>query len=77
MKRLGVYLVYDKQNIIDRYIGHFLKELKTCVSTLLMVCNMPFIAQGREILEEYADQIYFWANQKDLKIYHTGRLMLT
>ncbi len=62
MGRLGIYLVYDRQNIIDRYIGYFLKELKTCVSTLLVVCNMPFIAQGREILEEYADQIYFREN---------------
>ena len=62
MKRLGIYLVYDKQNIIDRYIGYFLKELKSCVSKLIVVCNMEQITQGEEILREYADKIFFREN---------------
>lgn len=61
-RRLGVYLVYDRQNIVDEYIGYFLKELRGCVSTLVVVCNMEHIARGEEILRKYADQIFFHGN---------------
>ena len=62
MKRLGIYLVYDKQNIIDRYIGYFLKELRTCVSSLIVISNMEEIKRGEEYIRPYADQIYFRKN---------------
>ena len=41
MKRLCIYLTYDKQKVIDQYIGYILKELKTCTDYLAVVCNMP------------------------------------
>ncbi|MCI8466529.1 MAG: hypothetical protein HFI63_11875 [Lachnospiraceae bacterium] len=62
MKRLCIYLVYDKQNIVDKYIGYMLKELKTCMDYLVVVCNMPEVARGLDILETYADQIYYREN---------------
>lgn len=62
MKRLCIYLTYDKQNIVDRYIGYMLGELKTCIDYLVVVCNMPNIEQGREILEKYADEIFLREN---------------
>jgi len=62
MKRLGIYLTYDKQNKIDRYIGYFLKELKTCVSSLVVVCNMEGIEQGEENIRQFADQVFFRKN---------------
>ncbi len=58
MKRLCVYLTYDKQNIVDAYIGYMLKELKTCVEYLAVVCNESEIVRGTEILKKYADKIY-------------------
>lgn len=61
-KRLGIYLVYDRQNIVDEYIGYFLRELRGCVSTLAVVCNMGHIERGEEILRKYADQIFFREN---------------
>lgn len=58
MKRLCIYLTYDKQGIVDKYIGYMLRELKTCVDALIVVCNQLEIVRGIDILEEYADEIY-------------------
>lgn len=63
MKRLCIYLTYDKQNIVDEYIGYMLKELKTCVSTLVVVCNELEVKKGKDILEKYADIIYYRENR--------------
>ena len=62
MKRICIYLTYDKQQIADRYIGYMLKELKTCADYLAVVCNTPSIAEGREILEAHADAIFYREN---------------
>lgn len=62
MKSLCIYLTYDKQNIVDDYIGHMLKELKTCVSHLVVVCNTLQVEKGQDILLKYADQIFYREN---------------
>mgnify|MGYP003302151991 CR=1 FL=1 len=62
MERLCVYLIYDKENIIDRYIGYILKELKKCVSYLCVVFNGSEINQGKEYLQD-ADEIFFRENK--------------
>ena len=62
MKRLCLYLTYDRQNIIDRYIGYMLMELRTCVDTIVIICNEKEISRGMDILETYADKIFFREN---------------
>lgn len=62
MSRICIYLTYDKQNIIDKYIGYMLKELKSCVDFLAVVCNETEIICGIEILEKYADEIFYREN---------------
>lgn len=62
MKRLCIYLTFDRQGIVDKYIGYILKELKTCVSYLVVVCNQPEIVSGKEIFEKYADDIFYREN---------------
>lgn len=62
MKRLCIYLTYDKQNIVDKYIGYMLKELKICADYLVVVCNETEVASGLGILEEYADEIFYREN---------------
>ncbi len=61
-RRLAVYVTYDPHNIIDDYIGCFLHELKRCVDSIHVVCNMSRIEEGIENLTEYADQIYYREN---------------
>lgn len=62
IKRICIYLTFDKQKIVDRYIGYMLKELKTCVDYLVVVCNETEVIRGNEILTEYADEIFFREN---------------
>lgn len=62
MKRICIYLTYDQQKVVDRYIGYMLKELKTCVDYLAVVCNETEVIRGKEILEEYADEIFYREN---------------
>lgn len=62
MKRLCIYLTYDKYGIVDKYIGYMLKELKTCVNYLVVVCNQLEIVCGMDILEKYADEIHYREN---------------
>lgn len=51
-------MTYDRQGIVDEYIGYMLKELKSCVSCLIVVCNQLEITCGRDILEKYTDEIF-------------------
>lgn len=63
MKRLCIYVTYDNQNIVDHYIGYMLKELRTCVNYLIIVCNETRVIRGKENLEKYANQIFYRENR--------------
>lgn len=62
VKRICIYLTYDKQKVVDKYIGYMLKELKTCVDYLAVICNEDKVVQGKDILEQYADIIFYREN---------------
>lgn len=61
MKRLCIYLTYDKQGIVDSYIEYMLEELKTISDSLIVVCNQPRIVSGEQFLK-CADRIYYREN---------------
>ena len=63
MKRLLIYLTYDKQNIIDDYIGYFLHCMRPIARTVIAVCNMPYIEKGLHNLSDHADRIYYRENK--------------
>lgn len=62
MKRICIYLTYDKQKIVDGYIGYMLRELKTCVDSLIVICNQKEITAGIKNLTDYADEIFYREN---------------
>ena len=62
MKRICIYLTFDSQKIVDRYIGYMLKELKTCVDYLAVVCNEDNVVQGKNVLQQYANVIFYREN---------------
>lgn len=62
MKRLCIYVTYDKDKIVDEYIHYMLKELKTCVNYLVVVCNETEVVHGKQYLEDYADKIFYREN---------------
>lgn len=63
MRRLCVYLLYDRQSIIDDYIGYFLGSMRPLADTIAVVCNMPQIRKGLHNLADYADHIFYRENK--------------
>ena len=63
MKRLLIYLTYDRQSIIDDYIGYFLGSMRPIADTIAVVCNMPQIRKGLHNLADYADYIFYRENK--------------
>lgn len=63
MKRLLIYLTYDKQNIIDDYIGYFLCSMRRIADFIAVICNMPVIEKGLHNLSDYADSIFYRENK--------------
>lgn len=63
MKRLLIYLTYDRQNIIDDYIGYFLRSMRPISDSIAVVCNMPRIEKGFHNLSLYADSIHYRENK--------------
>lgn len=57
MRRLCIYLVFDKENMIDQYIIYMLQELRTCSAYIMVVNNSPNIKKGKDELENYADKV--------------------
>lgn len=62
MRRIGIYVIYDKDDIVDDYIGYMLKQLKTVVDALYVVVNGTRILRGRENLC-FATKVFFRENQ--------------
>ena len=62
MKRLGIYVIYDCENIVDDYIGYMLQELRKVVDCLVVVCNFKEIRSGIQNINDYADRIYYRDN---------------
>lgn len=62
MYRSAIYVVYDKDNIIDRYVGYFLNQLKSCVDEIYVVVNSKEIIRGMENFEA-ATKVYYRENE--------------
>ncbi|MGO4105202.1 rhamnan synthesis F family protein [Leifsonia sp. YAF41] len=45
--RLGIYFFYDADGVVDDYVVHFLRELNSNLSELIVVCNGKLTAEGR------------------------------
>ena len=62
IKRLAIFVVYDKDGVIDDYILFYLKELCQNVTHLIVVCNGKLTDEGREKLERFTDSVYVRPN---------------
>lgn len=57
MKRLGIFLIYDPEGKIDRYIPYMLEDINKFLEKLVIICNGVLSAEGRQVLEQYSDTI--------------------
>lgn len=62
MKRLGIFVFYDRDGIVDTYVEYLLATLKRYLDRLAAVCNGSLSFEGRGRLEQYADDIYIREN---------------
>lgn len=58
MKRICIYVIFDKQNTINAYIEAVLRELKKFVDDIIVVCNFESIKSGEHYLHPYAEKVY-------------------
>lgn len=63
MRRLCVFVTYDCENTVDKYIGYLLREFRKAVDALVVVCNYEYIIKGVEYIQPYADQVYYRSNK--------------
>lgn len=63
MKRLGIFVFYDKEGIVDSYIEYLLADLKECLNYLIIVVNGEVNHHGYKILEKYANDILIRENK--------------
>ena len=57
MNRLGIFVFYDANGIVDDFIPYLLDDLKKNLSRLVIICNGFVNDEGREILSNYSTEI--------------------
>ncbi len=58
MYKCAIYVIYDKEAILDRYVGYFIRQLKTCVQDVYVVINCECVKSGLQYLDGVTDIFY-------------------
>ena len=62
VRRAGVFVFYDRDGIVDRYVEYLLRDLRKNLDQLAVICNGKLSAAGREKLKNLCDQLYVREN---------------
>ena len=62
MKRLGLFLYFDSEGIVDEYIEYLLNDINQELSHLCVIVNGKLNSEGEEIFKKYTDDILFRSN---------------
>ncbi len=72
-KRCAIFVFYDKDGIVDKYIPVFLNGIKEVVSRLIIVCNGDVCDRGMEIFKDITDEVCIRPNEGyDITAYKYG-----
>lgn len=63
MNRLGVFVFYDPQGIVDDYVLFLLREMRKVCAEIVTVCNGKLTAEGKKLLSEYSGSIFCRENR--------------
>jgi rhamnosyltransferase len=63
VNRLCIYVVYDKDGIVDDYIPYFLNALAPFVNQFVIVCNGKLNDEGREKLSRFTRDLFVRPNE--------------
>lgn len=61
-RRIGIYVFYDADGIVDNYIEYFLKRIYKNFKKILFVVNGKIQNESKRRIEKYISQIYFREN---------------
>ena len=62
VKRLGIFIFFDKDGIVDDYVAFLLKDMMKNLNKLTIMCNGILTPEGREKLEQFSSDIYVRPN---------------
>ena len=63
MKRLGVFVFYDPQGIVDDYVLYLLREMRSVCTELITVCNGKLTDEGKSRLLRYCGSVFCRENR--------------
>jgi len=63
MRRLGIFVFYDKEGVVDTYVTYLLKSIAAFLEDLVIVCNGTVSSEGKKLLAEFSDEIYVRENR--------------
>ncbi len=73
IKRCAIFVFYDKDGIVDKYIEKLLKGMKEEVNRLIVVCNGDVCDEGLAVFNESADEVLVRPNEGyDITAYRYG-----
>lgn len=58
MKRLGIFVFYDKDGIVDRYVEYLLDQMKLVLNRIVIVSNVHLERQEQEKLCAYTKEYF-------------------
>lgn len=58
MRRLGIFVFFDKDGVVDRYVDTMLEDVACNVYRLIIVCNGNLNEDGYKILSKYSNDIF-------------------
>jgi len=61
-KRVAIYVIYDKNGIVDGYVTHMLQALNEVCEKLVVVCNGVLSDEGKIAIEEITSDILIREN---------------
>jgi len=75
MKRIATYCFYDPKGEVARHKVYYLSQLVKFVDRLVIVCNGELTVEGRDILEQFTEDVIvrenegfdFWAHKTGLE----------
>lgn len=63
MRRLGVFVFYDPQGIVDDYVLYLLREMCSVCTEMITVCNGKLTDEGKSRLLRYSGSVFCRENR--------------
>lgn len=63
IKRAAVFVIYDKQGIVDEYCIHIIRELKSVCDDVVVVCNGTITNGSMAALQKETSRIFIRENK--------------